>query len=381
MAQIISGPGVGLPYPAALYPPNLFNVPYDVPNNYVGLPPGGAVVLPATGTNGYLFDTGAVSVVQFLDPVTGIWRIDQRPTGGQQHITSDGITRRVANLTGCPVSAIIAGGGSGFAAATATITANIGGSTWQAIVGGSLSVSTINAAGANYTLPPILHIALPNSPGIPATGHCSITSGTVSAVTLDNFGAGYLTATVGAAILPSPFDPNAGTITQATVTLILNAVNATAITGALCTYNGTALASASIASLTLTAGGAGGSGATITPLVMQTIVSASVVAGGGGFGNAAMPGAGFTTGGSGTTSVSAIANPAVELTNFKPRQGWVAFTSSAAGALSAPVVTDPGLFVTAPTLALSSGGAIVTTLASVALTLGSLNDVVMVQPL
>jgi hypothetical protein len=381
MAQIISGPGVGLPYPAALYPPNLNGAPLDVNSNYIGMPPGGALVFPATNANGILFDTGACSVLQWLDPVTGVWRLDQRVTGGVQHVTSDGFTRRVANLTGCPVSAIIAGGGSGFAQATATITANIGGSTWQAIVGGSLSVSTISAVGANYTLPPIVHIALPPSPGIPASAHSTIANGTVSAVTLDNFGAGYLTATVGAAILPSPFDPNAGTITTASVTIILNAANATAITGALCTYNGTALASASIASLTLTAGGAGGSGATITPLVMQTVVSASVVAGGGGWGDAAMPGGGTTTGGGGTTSVSAIANPAVEMTNFKPRQAWIAFTSSAAGALSAPVVTDPGLFLTAPTVLLSSGGSLPTTLASVALTLGSLNDTIMCQPL
>ena len=379
MAIIISGPGVGLPPPAALYPPNLNNAPYDVNSNFAGLSPGGVINIPATGTNGYLVDTGSVSILEWLDPVTGVWRLDQRTGGGLAFVTSDGFTRRIANMTGCPVSAIVAGGGSSFAQATATITANVGGSTWQAIVGGSLSVSTINAAGANYTLPPILHIALPPSPGVPATGYVTITSGTVSAVSLVNFGAGYKSATVGSVILPNPVDPNAGTITQASCTIILNAANSGAICAALCTYNGASLST--ISALTLTAAGGAGTGATITPLVMQTIASASVVAGGGGWGDAAMPGGGVTTGGGGTTSVSAVANPAVEMTNFKPRPGWLSFTSSAPGALSAPVVTDPGLFLTAPTVTLSSGGSLPTTLASVALTMGGLNDVVMIQPL
>jgi hypothetical protein len=381
MTSIISGPGVGLPLPAALYPPNLNGTPLDVNSNYIGLPPGGSIVFPATNSMGILFDTGANSVLEWLDPVTGVWRLDQRSTGGVQHITSDGFTRRISNLTGCPVAAIVAGGGTNFAAATATITANIGGSTWQAIVGGSLSVSTITAAGANYTLPPILHIALPPSPGIPATGYCTLTSGSVSSVSLTNFGAGYLTATVGAAILPSPFDPNAGTITTASVTIILNAGNSGAITGALCTYNGSAIVSASIASLTLTAAGGNGSGATITPLVMQTIVSASAVAGGAGWGDVAAPPGVITAGGGGAVSVSAIVNPAVEMTNFKPRMGLIGVTSTSLGVISAPVVVDPGLFLSAPTALVVPGGSLPTTLASIALTMGSLNDVVMIQPL
>lgn len=379
MAQIISGPGVPLPTPAPLYPPNLNQAPYDVQSNFFGLPPGGSIVLPATGTNGILFDTGTNSVLEWLDPVTGVWRLDRRVTGGVQHITSDGFTRRIANLTGCPVAAIVAGGGTGFATATATITANVGGSTWQAIVGGSLSVSTINAGGSGYSLPPILHITLPPSPGIPATGYCALTGTSVTTVSLTNFGAGYLTSTVPCVILPNPFDPNAGTITQATVTLILNAGNASVITGALCTNNGAPLST--ISALTLTAAGGAGAGATITPLVMQTITAASAVAAGAGWGNVAEPAGVITTGGGGTTSVSAIINPAVEMTNFKPRAGAITVVTSSLGGLSAPVVIDPGLFLTAPSAVILPGGAVPTTLASIALTLGNLNDVVMIQPL
>ena len=378
-STIIAAPGQGLPLPSALYPPNLNGAPLDVNSNFIGLPPGGSIMFPATGTNGILFDTGTNSVLRWLDPITGVWRIDQRTTGGVQHITADGFTRCISNLTGCPVAAIVAGGGSGFAAATATITSNVGGSTWQAIVGGSLSVSTVGTVGANYTLPPILHIAIPPQPGIPASGHCTIANGTVSGVTLDNFGAGYLTSTVAAAILPSPFDPNAGTITTASVTIILNAANSGAICGALCTYNGAALST--ISALTLTAAGGSGTGATITPLVMQTVVSASAVAAGAGWGDVAAPPGVLTTGGGGTTSVSAIANPAVEMTNFRPRMAMISVTSSSLGAISVPVVTDPGLFLTAPTALIVPGGSLPTTLASIALTMGSLNDTIMIQPL
>ena len=379
MATIISGPGVGLPTPSSLYPSNLNNAPYDVNSNYINLPPGGVLVLPATGANGMLIDVGAVSQLQFLDPVTGVWVQDQRVGKGISVVTSDGFTRRLANMTGCPVAAIVVNGGSGFASATATVTATVGGSTWQAIVGGSLSVSTITSAGANYTLPPILHIAIPPSPGIPATGYCTIASGTVSAVSLTNFGAGYMSATVGALILPNPVDPNVGTITQASVTIILNAANSTAITGVLCTNNGAALST--ISALTLTASGGSGTGATITPLVMQTVVSASVVAAGGGWGNAAAPAAVTTAGGGGNVSTSAIGNPAVELTNFRPRPALIAVTTSGTGGLSAPVVLDPGLFLSAPTAVIMGGGTLPTTLASVALTLGTFQDTVLVQAL
>ena len=377
MAIIISGPGVGLPTPVPLYPANLNNTPYDAPSNYQGLPGGGVVAVPASGTNGYMIDTGAVSVLQYLDPVTGVWRVDQRPSSGPQVVTSDGFTRRIANLTGCPVAAIVAGGGSGFAQATATITSNVGGSTWQPIVGGSLSVSTINAAGANYTMAPIVHIPVPPNPGIPATAHATIASGTVATVVLDDVGAGYLSAPP-CIVLPNPADPNAGTITNATVTLVLNASNATAITGALCTNNGAPLST--ISALTLTAAGGSGTGATITPVVMQCVTSASVVAGGGGWGVAAVPPS-VTTAGGAPTSTSAVSNPMVEMTKFRPRPARIDVTSSSVGAISAPVVTDPGLFCNTPTPVIIPGGTLPTTLASIALTMGSYNDTVLVQPL
>ncbi len=372
----VGGPGVGLPYPANLYPSELNNAPADAPTNYIGLGGGDTVTLPA----GDLYvDGGGYAVLQYLDPVTGIWRGAQPVNGafiqvfGNQNV-------RLANLTGCPVAAIIANGGSGFAQATAQVTSNVGGSTWQAVVGGSLSVSTISVVGAGYTIPPVVFIpAPPPGAGVQATAHTTIASGTVASVVLDNRGAGYTTAPQ-AVILPSPMDPNYGStlITQASVTLVLNAAQSGAITAALCTNSGAPLAT--LSALTLTAAGGAGAGATITPQVMQSVVSASVVAGGGGWGTATVPAGVTTTGGGGNTSTSAIVNPGVELTGYRPRQAQIAVTTSGAGAISAPVVLDSGLFLSAPTPVIIPGGTIPTTLASIALTMGAVNATVFIQP-
>ena len=187
---------------------------------------------------------------------------------GRASISTNGSQNfRIANLTACPAAAIIAGGGTGFAQATATITANVGGSTWQAIVGGCLTVSTISAAGANYNIPPLVMIPVPPNPGVQATAHAILASGTVSSIVLDNVGAGYVSAPI-AVLEPSPFDV-ATNITQATVVFAIDPAKAGKIAAALCTYNGASLAT--LSALTLTAAGGAGTGATITPLVMQAV--------------------------------------------------------------------------------------------------------------
>lgn len=378
MPQYISGPGVGLPYPQNLYPSELANAPYDAPQNTLTLQPSQELQIPATGANGWLVDPGPYGVLQWLDPVTGAWRGSSSARTGPQVVTSDGFTRRIANLTACPISAIVAGGGSGFAQSTATISANIGGSTWQAVVGGQLSVSTVSVVGGNYTMPPLVFIQAPPAPGYQATAYSTITNGTVTSVSLVNFGAGYKSAPT-AVLLPNPADPNAGSITQATVVLVLNAATSTAICAAICTNNGATLST--LTALTLTAAGGGGSGATITPLVMQTVASATAATAGTGWGNVAAPAGVTTTGGSGTTSVSAIVNPAFELTGYIPRPALISTTTSSGGAISAPVVVDGGLFVTAPSAVIIPGGTVPTALASIALTMGSANTTALLQPL
>lgn len=380
MTQRISGPGQPLPTPANLYPAYLQGAPYDAPMNYVGLAPGDAIYIPAD-SNDYMVNVGAYSMLQYLDPVTGVWQNFPAQRGQAFHFASNGSQNiRIANLTACPVGAIVASGGSGFAASTATITSNVGGSTWQAIVGGSLTVSTISTVGANYTVPPLVMIPVPPTPGVPATAHALLASGTVSSIVLDNVGAGYISAPT-AVLEPHPFDVNAGTITQATVVLAIDPATSGKITAALCTNNGASLST--LSALTLTAAGGAGTGATITPQVLRAVTLASVVAGGAGWGNATAFAKIFSTGGGGNTSVSAIGNPIVELTGFRPRDAVITGTTNAGGTITAATILDGGLFLSAPTAgaAIMSGGTLPTTLASIALTAAGANDTIMIQPL
>src|SRR6185312_7238628 len=98
----------------------------DLSNPYLSLKEGDSFVLPA---GDWYVHTGNLSVVQYLDPVTGVWRIAPNAApgnGGVQHITSDGFNCRIANLTGCPVAAIIANGGTGYVQASTTVVPSAG---------------------------------------------------------------------------------------------------------------------------------------------------------------------------------------------------------------------------------------------------------------
>ena len=372
--QLISGPGVGLQLPQNLYPSELYNAPYDLSTNYVALNAGDALPIPS---GRYMVDVGSYALLQFLDPVTGIWRQESPARTGPQVVYGDGFTRRVANLTGCPVAAVVANGGTSFVQSTAVITATTGGSTWQAIVGGSLSVVSVGAAGANYSEAPLVFIPAPPSPGIQATGYATLANGTVASVSLTNFGAGYTTAPT-AVLLANPTDVNFGSITQATV--VLGVTNAGVITGALCTNPGAPLAT--LTALTLTASGGSGSGATITPQILQSVKSVSVVAAGAALGTVAAPAKIVSTGG-GALSVSAITNPIVELTGFKPRSFDGIGICGSTGTITSVTVLDGGLFLQAPTAAIcpGAGGGSAPTLASLTFTMGNQIDTVLLQPL
>jgi hypothetical protein len=374
MPQPLAGPGLGLPFPQNLFPTDLFNAPLDCPTNEVLLSPGNAIVLPA---GDWYVNRGKYSDVQFLDPVTNIWRFPTTPLANNQFIKSDGFTVRVANLLGTPVSGVILAGGTGYVQATTTITANVGGSTWQPIVGGSLGVQSIVAPGSGFGNAPLVFIPAPPSPGIAATAVAALTAGTVSSVTLTNFGAGYTAQTVSALLLPSTTDPNFATASAGTVTFTLT--NAGALTGALVTGNGEPLAT--ISALTLSVGGSG-TGASVGPLVLQTVTGSSITAGGAGFGTATAFPLVTTSGGINVIpSSSTNPNPKVELTDFVPRPAQGSGTTNAGGTISAINFTDGGKFLAAPSpIVIPAGGEIATTAATVTLTTGSVTDVVVIQP-
>lgn len=392
MAQLITGPGVGLPFPQNLYPSELANAPYDYPNNFVTLAAGDEIPLP----NGrFLIDAGKFCVIEMLDPVNNIWRPSPSMMAfrnGLTYIEGDGFTRRIANRLGCPIGAVVTGGGTGFSQATATISANIGSSTWQALVGGSLSMTAVNFAGSGYTVPPIVLIPVPPGPannvngigGVPATGYATINSGTVSGVTLTNVGAGY--PSVGSIgnngaliLLPNPTDPNIGSIINASCTFAL--ANAGKITAALCTNPGAPLSSTT--GLTLTAAGGAGTGATIIPLVLQTATSIAVINGGNNITGTNIPALVTSVGGTPNTT-SAITNPAIEYTGFVPRP-YVGVGVAGGTSIASVTTYDSGLFLAglAPTPAVASGAFSLTapTMASLTFTMGNTVDTIMIQPL
>lgn len=381
----LSGPGVGLPFPQNLFPSELQNAPQDIASNRLALAPGQSFVVPA---GDWIMGLGMYCVLQFLDPLTGAWVMTSGAAWnrGMQLVSADGFNVRVANLTGTVVSAAVINGGTGYAQATTTITA-IGAfsgasPTLLPIVGGALGVSGtftlgVPGVGGGFGVPPLIMIPPPPPAvtnangvgGIQATAIALIASGTISSISIINPGAGYPTAPP-ITVVPSPFDPNLSVgITNATVSLSLT--SAGVIMGAVVTNNGSSLPNGSLGSVTLTIGGAGTSGS-LTANVMQTVVQASVT--GAGTGGAAY---GSTYGGA-PLQGSITNGPASNFLDFEPRSANIGLASVTANFLGA--VYDGGLFESAPSVVVVPGVGATPTIATVALTMGSRGDIVIIQP-
>ena len=366
MSQPLGGAGLGLPLPTYLYPTQINNAAADIGNAYLSLAPGDAFTIPP----GVWFLNRTYSFIQYFDSVNAGWRGFSTARNAMERVKSDGVNVRIANLTGCPVAAVVVAGGSGYVQSSTTVTANTGGSTWQAIVGGMLSVTTIANAGSGYGVAPELLIQQPPAPGVQATGYCVLTGGSVTGVTLTNVGAGYITAPT-AVIIPSQYDPNLASTTgivPATVTLVT--VGAGSIAAVICTNNGAP------ASPTLTVSGTG-TAASVVAVICNTLSSGSVVAGGAGF----TGGGGLVTVGGVPSAVPQYVNPAIQLTGAIPRPAQAGFFATGGSLVSIATIYDSGLFFGTPIAVVMPGaGNLQTTTASVTLVLGSTPDTVLLQP-
>lgn len=368
MSQWLGGTGLPLSLPQALYPTELYNAPQDFSTNELTLAPGDAIALPP---GSWFVNLGKYAVVQILDPVTGIWRAGPAgysPRVNTLDIRSDGYNTRIANLLGCPIAAVVTNAGTGYAQATATCTSSTGGSTWQPIVGGMASVTTVTNAGGNYGIAPIVFFPPPPNPGVQATGYATIAGGSVTGVTMTNWGAGYQTAPV-PVILPSPYDPNINSgITAAACTAVL--FGSGSISAILCTNNGAP------ASPTLTIAGGGGASATATAVVLTTLTGTTVFNGGTGITDTYGI---FTVGGAPTGAVNT--NPDIELTGFLPRQAQVTQNVSGGSLGSTATIIDGGMFAATPTVfGLPSAGSVGATGASIGGIFGSDRATVYLQP-
>ena len=390
MTQKISGPGVGLPYPQFLYPSELGGAALDYGSNAIALPAGGIWPVPA---GEWWIQLGFYSFLQYLDPITNVWVTGASGAweGNHTFCVSDGYNARVANMTGCPISAVVVASAGSYVQGSTTITVTGGGgSLWSPIIGGQLATKTWISYGAGYGIAPMA--LLPPPPpaqsnangvgGIPATGYFTIASGTVSGFSFTNSGAGYPSSFTIVAV-PNPFDPNLSTgITAAT--LGFSTTLAGSLTGVLCTNSGAPLTNP--ASITLTVNGLGG-GATVTPVMVQTINFVTLTGAGAGFGAAANPGALLTTVG-GAPPISGFAgNPNTLRLAHKPRMANIGFSVSGAnGSLVAQsgTIYDGGLFyslpvgVMAPGLQAGTAGSILGP--TITFSMGPSPDIILVQP-
>ena len=369
MSQRLAGTGLLLPPPQSVYPTELYNAPQDFSSNEITLAPGDAIAVPA---GDWFIHPGKYGVIQFLDPVTGIWRAHPSgysPRNQTQQVTSDGTNLRIANLLGCPIAAVVTNAGTGYVQSSTTCVASTGGSTWYPIVGGMVSVTTVQNAGSGYGVAPIVFFPAPPNPGVQATGYSTLTSGTVSAITMTNWGAGYTIAPT-AVILPSPYDPNLASTTAivaASCTAVL--FGSGSISAILCTNNGLP------ASPTLTIAGAGAS-ATASTVQLTTLTGTTVFNAGTGITDTYGL---FTVGGVPTGNVNT--NPDIELTGFLPRPAQATFTNSGGSITTTSTIIDGGMFAATPTVfGLPSAGSIGATGASIGGIFGSDRTTIIIQP-
>jgi len=383
----LSGPGLGLPYPQNNYPSELQNAPQDCSSNRLALSPGESFVIPA---GDWTVSLGMYLSLQYLDPVTNTWETSSGVAfhRGLMFISADGFNVRIANLTGCVVSASIINGGSGYVQATTTITAigsfsNGAAPTLLPIVGGAVGLTgtftiDVPTKGAGYGVPPIVMIPPPppaqsNPNGVGGRQAVAIAvlgaSGSVSSISIVDPGAGYPVAPP-VVLVPSPFDPNLSTgITAASVSLSLT--SAGVIMGAFVTNSGSPLPNGSLNSITLSVGGAGLSGS-LTANVLQTVLTSSVTGAGTGLNT-------FATTFGGAPLAGAITNgPFSNYLAFEPRQAQIGYASVTANFPG--VVYDGGLFESAPTVVVVPGAGATSTIATIALNMGSRPDIAIIQP-
>jgi hypothetical protein len=236
----------------------------------IGLAPGETFLIPV---GEWLTQAGSYSDLQYFDQQSLMWRNFSAFDNVPMPMASDGTNFRFANLSGCPVGAVITTAGTtlgasypvtmfapngswvgGVFTAAATpalvVTPSAGASTWNTFIGGAINTTiAITGGGTGYTTAPKLVIVPPASQGsqpfIPATAVCTISGGVINAVTVTNQGAGYVAApqvlvlnqpgdTTGAGAVLTPALTGAGQLTaiiQATPGTVLTAVPTLAFSG------------------------------------------------------------------------------------------------------------------------------------------------------
>ena len=343
------GAGIGLPLNPGLV------TPYTGPvfGNEIQLQGGQTFLIPA---GQWVITPGPYTFIQFLDPITGIWRNFPNAGNTPTLVSSDGQNFRLANVTGQQVAAVVTNSGSGYTSTPTVAVSGTGGSTWKAIVGGAISTTlTITTAGAGYNYPPVVILSAPPAGGVQATAIATLSSGVPSFTVIDQ-GAGYTSAPT-VTVIPDPREATAGTPGPTTAVVATTALvasgsagGAQTVSAVICTNPGTGvLAGTAIPTLTFSGGGGSSAAATIVMCMCATPTNSVVTGTYSGFGtnNFALR----TIGGL-NASTPTVKNPTLGANVFTPRQAQL-FNATNAGAiataqLTGATVVDGGLFQAIP---------------------------------
>lgn len=323
----------------------------------------------------YLLSLGRYTSLEWYDSNLNAWRATQTHTGNQQ-FQSDGTNWRLFNRTGTPVGAIITTLGTGYTSAPTATISGTGGSLWQVIVGGAINTTvTVTTAGL-YNYVPTLIFSPPPDGGVTATGIAVLSAGAISSVTVNNRGAGYVTAPT-ITIVPDPRETAAG---GGVLTVNATLSTSTIPTAVICTDPGT---TALTALPTLTFAGGGGTGLAAT-VIMNWAVTGFTVGTAGVLYGTSQP---FTVTGAGlfnqSTAAAGDTNPQLNLGLTKPRNFLITGTSTAGGAVTATgaIIEDAGWGIQrVPNGIITAGGdTIPTTAGVVTMTVGAITDVSYIQ--
>lgn len=355
-----------------------------LPTNAINLKAGQIYNLPA-GT--FLISPGQVTFLQYLDPVTQTWRVLDCAASQTQIIDSDGGNFRLANLSGCPIGALITTQGSGLTNGVyvngvkndgsgttgPSVSASSGSSKWTIVVGGAISTTvTIAAGGSGYTFAPQLQVSAPGPGGIQATATCTISAGAINAVTVTNQGSGYSSAPS----ITVVNDPRDTTGSGASLTTALTGSGT--VTGMYPNDPGTVLTA--VPTFTF----ANASTAAATAIMNFCVTGFTVGTAGTQLGNA-QPFLVMSSGGI-VAGSSVLTNPSSTTGLTTPRPALLQGTSTAGGGATATgaVIVDPGCgFQAVPNLAVMIAGTATISAAAwpvISATVGGQTDLSYVQP-
>ena len=353
------------------------------PTNVVEIQAGQAIPLTFNNQGGwYYVRNGGYSVVQQLDPVTGLWRKAGAgaTAGGIEYLFVDpGNNYRLANMTGCAVAALLTSGGSGYTGVP-TVVSSGGSSLWKAIVGGAVNTTvTVTNGGSGYTYPPLVLFAAPPAGGLQATGYCTLSAGAVSTVTVTDQGAGYASAPPVSFIndLRETNNPGSGVTTGSGASAITTLTGSQTVTAVVCTDFGNPVTTLP----TLTFSGGGGSSAAATVLMCWSITGYTVVTAGAGLAGTFVQ----------ITAEDALPLTTPAYTNPSSQGGWIGKRNanikapiSATGVAAIGTtgqIYDGGIYTSAPIPLVIPTASVVTTAPVVTVAVGGQNDVCYIQSL